>query len=192
MKRASSAGASTSSRKLPPASPATASKRRHRADAVDVPGHQVAPQPVGEAQRHLHVDVADAIEAGRAGERRRRHVERERRAVDLDDRQAAAVDRDAVAHGDVGDVANADVERDAQAVAFRLGRGDPSHRLHDSGEHQAPPTRAATTRATMRRSSPTRATSMERRAPRGRQRSERPSRHSAMPRAGSPSRQGAR
>jgi hypothetical protein len=52
MNFASSAGASISSgsfRRVVRDAP----QRDHRADSVDVTGHQVAAQPVGEAQRHL-------------------------------------------------------------------------------------------------------------------------------------------
>ena len=161
---------------------------RHGSDAVDVAGHQVPSQPVGKAQRHLDVDVTHAVEAGRAAQRLRGHVEIQRGAVDLDDREAAAVEGDAVADGDIGDPVETDVDRDPQPVGLGLHRRDASPRLHDSGKHHSS---FRTTRASTRRSSPTRATSRMARATRS-ESCARPFLNSAMPRAGSPSRQGAR
>jgi hypothetical protein len=81
----------------------------------------------------------------------------------------------------------ADVERNAQAIAVTLRRGDPRHRLHDAGEHQP----SLRTRAMIRRSSPIRATSTMPSGTRS-DRLDKPLRHSAIPLAGSPMRKGAR
>ena len=77
--------------------------------------HDFMDQMVEVAELYAGVPNCSHVAAQRAGERLRRNVEGERRAVDLDDRQATAVDGDAVAHGDVRNIADADVDSDAQA-----------------------------------------------------------------------------
>jgi hypothetical protein len=178
MKRARSSGASISSSQLP-CGRRHGGEACHRSNAVDVTGDEVSAQPIGEAQRQLQVHVAHAVEPARATQRLGRHVEVGRRPVDLDYRETAPVDGHAVADRHVGDVANADIDGDPHSVGMRFDVRDAPHCLHDAGEHQA---LAALTRATTRKSSPTRATSCSDSAMRSDRRAK--GANSEMPRAG--------
>ena len=141
MKRASSAGASTTS--------ARACRRRIRSDrtrrSTTVPTPSTWPviempaQAIGEPQRLLEIHVARSRRGpscSAASRPRRRSRAASRR--DLDHRQAAAVHRDAVAHRDVRRRrACPAIDDETEAVAARrASRVDASHRLHDAGEHQ--------------------------------------------------------
>src|ERR1700682_2292186 len=159
----------------------------HHADAVDVAAHQVSAQPIGKSQRLFHVDRADAVEPGRAVQRLGRYVKAHRAGVDRNDGEAAAVERDTVAHCDVILRESSRVDGDLHPLRTRLHRDDAADCLHDAGKHQA---LFGSTRATMRQSPPT--ASILRTL--GETRSSKPCSGAGsanMPRAGSPSRHGA-
>ena len=114
----------------------------------------------------------------------------ERRAVDRDDRQAAAVDGDAVADRDVARRRARRCRRRCAARRPSASRGgDASHRLHDSGEHQAS---SRTTRAMHAQVVADARDVVQRRARRDRRARQGRPRTRPCPAPGSPSRQGAR
>jgi hypothetical protein len=71
----------------------------HRADRIDVAGHDMSAEAVGEAQRALevHLVALAQLAEGRPRERLLAHVRDERAADELHDRQTRAVDRDRIA-----------------------------------------------------------------------------------------------
>ncbi len=106
------------------------------AQAVHVTGHQVAVEPIGQAQCPLQVHpVAHrGLAEGREGQRFRGHVRVEPAGGQVHRRQAGAVDRDAVADpGAVQDEVGLDL--DASARARRPDPPDGPQPLDDSGEH---------------------------------------------------------
>ena len=95
------------------------------AGAVDVAADEMSAQPSAQAQRPFQVDRAARAEFAQVGPRQRLRtgLKRHRAAVDGHDRQAAAVDRDAVGHGGLrGDL----LVTDDQTAAGRL-RADFRH-----------------------------------------------------------------
>ncbi len=92
--------------------------RAERPHVVDVPSDEVPAQPVAHRQRSLQVDEAPRHKIAEIGpgERLRPGLEAERGTVDLDHRQATAVDADAVGHfGLGGDLRFADDQPTASA-----------------------------------------------------------------------------
>src|SRR5215831_2119285 len=144
-------------------------------------------KPIAEPQRLLEIDLARAIEAGGTAEGLGGDVEAQARAVDGDDGETASGDRNAVANPHVGDIERSRRDRQAQPVADALGAGDATHGFDDAGEHQRD---GAAILARMRQSSPTRSTLRTRSANLS-SREVSATGRSNMPRAGSPSRQGA-
>ena len=107
------------------------SEARDRADAVDVPGDEMASQTLAQAQGLFQIHAAHAVEPAGAGKRFRGNIEAHRRAGDVDHGQAATVDRDAIAKlqaaCDCGVV-------DSKAASIRLDHlGDGAN---DPGEHR--------------------------------------------------------
>ena len=105
------------------------------AHAVDVAGHQMPAQAVRQAQRFLQIDLVRPVQPHGAVDGLLRHVEVEAVTVQGDDREADAVDGDAVAHHHVREVEHAGVDGEAQPQVARRGLGDFSDRGDDAGEH---------------------------------------------------------
>ncbi|MCY1359678.1 hypothetical protein D9M69_462630 [compost metagenome] len=107
------------------------------ADAVDVAADQVAAEARGRRQRLLQVDPAAGLEVDEGGARQglAADVGPEAVAGQLDGGQAHAVDGDAVAELDVGQVELAGGDLHADVAAFRGERADAADGFDYAGEH---------------------------------------------------------
>ena len=132
--------------------------RADRAEAVDVPLHDVAAEPVRGAQRELQVHVRARRHLGQRGAPQRlvHDLGAELLAGDRRGGEADAVDGHGVALGDLARQARADGQR--HAVRRRVHRGDLAQVRDQAREHQL------TTPASVRRSG-RRLRSARRRAP---------------------------
>jgi hypothetical protein len=93
-------------------------------------------QTVGEPQRLFEVHPTTGVEAGRAPQRFRGHVEFERSFVERHHGETATADRNAVADRDIGEIQLMGVDAKPYPVSRRLLRNNVACRLDDAGEHQ--------------------------------------------------------
>ena len=110
------------------------------ADRVDVAEHEMSTEAVAERHRPLEVDDVSRREATghRAGERLAADVGRPPPVADLDDGEAAAVDRDRGADGGIvehGGGRDHEARRRVGAVPDRGDVADGAQLLHDAREH---------------------------------------------------------
>src|SRR5690606_26617005 len=109
----------------------------HFADAVDMAGHEMAAEPIGQGHRLLEIDLAGRIQADRKAEALARDIHIEAVVGQRDDRHAGALDGDRVADADVRKVERAGLDLQAHAAAAPdgLDLANAPYRGNDSGEH---------------------------------------------------------
>src|ERR1035437_2728416 len=116
-------------------------KMRHGAEAIDVASYQVTAQPVVGTHGFLQIDGAELRQTSGPGQRLGGNVNRELalRGVQCGHGHAGAIERDAVAHAHVLEVACWASKGEALAVDGRTAQGvhgyDAPHAGDDSSKH---------------------------------------------------------